>query len=87
MTGAERDLRVPVDNRLNMSQQRALAAMRANCIFGCNKYGIASQSKEVILPLCLVLVQPHCEYCVQLWTPQHKKVVKIPKRIQMIATN
>ena len=43
---AERDLGVPVDSRLYMSQQRVLAARRANCIVGCIKHSITSWSKE-----------------------------------------
>lgn len=65
-------LGILVNNRLKICQQCALAAKGANLILGYTEPNIASQSKEVILPLCLVLVQPHCEYCVQLWTPQHK---------------
>lgn len=48
-----------------MSQQRALAAKRANCIWGCTKHSMASQSEEVIPPLHLVLAEPHLEDCVQ----------------------
>lgn len=47
------------------------AAKRTNCILWCIKQGIASQSKEVILPPLLVLVRAHLEHCVLFWSSQH----------------
>ncbi|KFQ63782.1 hypothetical protein N334_12916, partial [Pelecanus crispus] len=83
---AEKDLGILVDKKLNMSQQRALAAQKASHTLGCIKQSVASRLREGILPLYSALVRPHLEYCVQLWSPQHKKDKDLLEQVQKRAT-
>ncbi|GAB0199298.1 cAMP-dependent protein kinase inhibitor alpha [Grus japonensis] len=64
--------------------QHTLAAQKASHILGCIKRSVAGLLREVIFPLYSTLVGPHLEYCVQLWSPQHRRDMNLLKLMSIL---
>ena len=74
---------VLIDHQLNMGQQCAQVAKKANSVLPCMRNSAASRSREVQYS---VLAKLQLKYCVPFWVPPYKKDIKALKRVQRMAT-
>jgi len=70
---AEKDFRIQVDEKINMSQQHVHVAQKANSMLGRIKKGVASRERKVIIHLLLCSHEtPSRLWCPGLGSPAQK---------------
>ena len=78
----ERDFRVIINKNEKYSEQCLMAAIKANCVLGMIKINIKCKNATFIMRLYISLVRPRLEYCIQAWSPYHKKDIAVLERVQ-----
>ena len=63
-----------------------MAANKANCVLGMIKRNIKCKNAAIIMRLYKSLVRHILEYCIQAWSPYHKKDIEVPERVQKRVT-
>ena len=79
------DLGVLVDGKLDVSQQCALAESQLYPGLHQKKRGQQIEGSDPA-SLYSVLVRPHLEYCVQMWSTQYRRDLDLLEHVQRRAT-
>ena len=63
------------------SKQCLIATKKANCVLGMIQRNIKCKNAAIIMRLYKSFVRPRLEYCVQAWSPYHKKDIEVLERV------
>ena len=85
-TEREKDVGVVVSSDMKVSEQCGIAARKGNQILGLIRRNIVYRDKRLIILLCISLVRPHLEYCIQAWRPHMRKDIDKLEHVQRRAT-
>ena len=66
---------------LNQANNVKKSKRRGN-IQGCIMRQFSYRNAEIVLNLYNILVRPHQEYCVQIWSPYLRKDIEILEKVQ-----
>ena len=82
-----RDLGVKVSTDLSFNLQVEKAVATASQVAGWGLRTFRTRSKRVMLQLLKSLVQPHLDYCSQLWSPSSQQLINKIEGVQKSLVN
>ena len=85
-TVKEKYLGVSMNANMKVSEQCRIAASKGNQVLGKIRRNITYKEKSLIVPLYKAIVRSHLEYCVQAWSPYHRKHIDMLDKIQRRTT-
>ena len=86
ITTEEKDLGVLVDDKLKFDKHIRGIVNKANRILSLIRIGFTCLDMKMFMNLYPVLVRPHLEYCVQVWSPHLEKDINLLEGVQRRAT-
>ena len=75
-----------IDDKLNFRNHIKGIVAKANRVLGLIKIGFDCLDKEMFMNLYPVMIRPHLEYCVQVWSPHWVQDIKLVEGVQRRAT-
>ena len=85
VTTEEKDLGVIFDEKYEFSKHIKVMVNRANRMLGMIRRRFTFLDQDVFELLYPVLVRPHLEYCVQVWSPHKQMDINLNEKVQMRA--
>ena len=71
---------------MKVSEQCRIAASKGNQVLGMIRRNIPYKENSLIVPLYKAIVIRHLEYCIQAFSPYHRKDIDMLDKIQRRAT-
>ena len=75
-----------IDDKLSFRKHINEIVGKANRVLGLIRIVSDCLDKEMFMRLYPVLVRPHLEYCVQVWSPHFRGDIKLLEGVQRRAT-
>ena len=82
----KKDLGIIINKNGKYSEHNLMAAKKANCVLGMIKQNIKCKNAAIIMRLYKSLMRLRLQYCIQTWSPYHKKDIEVLERVQKRAT-